>query len=143
MAIEDAQHQVLEYLKKKGQTNTFRLARELRIDRHKLLNVVKELQEKQAIELKYGNVRFLKFPKEERKARIEVKKALSAPKIKAEHKAKTSTKKIAMHQEKLKLLGSLQYENKELKDRLSELEAGIKRQHYTKSKNLTDRKSVV
>lgn len=141
MAIEDAGNKVLEYLKKKGQTNTFRLARELGIDRHKLLNVIKELHEKQAIELRYGNISFLKFPSKEKKARIEVKKAPSVPKIKAKSN-ELSAQRGKLH-EKTKLLGSLQYENKKLKERLSDLEGSVKRQHYTKSRKFREQDEVI
>src|SRR3989338_2044834 len=141
MPIEDVQRQVLEYLKKKGHTNTFRLARELSIDQHKLLNVIKELHEKQAIEIRYGNVSFLKFPSKEKKAKIEVKKVLSATKIRAKSNELSAQK--SRFREKTKLLGSLQYENKELKEKLSELESGIKRLHYTKSKKFREQDELI
>ena len=123
MAIEDAYDNVLDYVKKHDQINTFRLARELGIERHKILNILKKLEEKQAIELKTGKVRFIKFPSKEKKAEIKVKKASSAPKI--------------------KILGNLQGQNKELKEKLSELEAGIKRQHYTKSKKVREQTELI
>ena len=140
MVIEDVQKQVLEYLKKKGRTNTFRLARELGIDRHKLLKVIDKLREREAIELRHGNAIFLKFLSEERKAKIAVKTP-SAPKIRAKSNELSAQK--SRFREKTKLLGSLQYENKKLKDRLSELEAGIKRQHYTKSKKFREQDELI
>ncbi len=141
MAIEDAGNKVLEHLKKEGERNTFRLARELRIDRHKILNIIKKLEEKGAVEFKTGKVRFLKFPKEEKKAKIEVKKALSAPKIRAKSNELSAQK--AKLREKTKLLGSLQYENTKLKDKLSKLEAGVKRQHYAKSKKFREQDELI
>lgn len=143
MAIEDAGNKVLGHLKKEGEKNTFRLARELRIDRHEILNIIKKLEEKGAVELKTGKVRFLKFPKGEKKVKIEVKKALSTPTEKAKPKAKASAQRNAKLTEKLKLFGSLQYENKKLQDKLSELEAGIKRQHYTKSKKFRKQDELI
>ena len=137
MVIEDVQRQVLEYLKKKGQTNTFRLARELGIDRHKLLKVIDKLREREAIELRHGNAIFLKFPSEEKKAKIV--EIPSAPKI----KAKTVAKRSAMLIEKQKLVGSLQYENKKLKEKLSEFEASVKRQHYTKTKKFREQDELI
>src|SRR3989338_6618937 len=100
MVIEDVQRQVLEYLKKKGQTNTFRLARELGIDRHKLLKVIDKLREREAIELRHGNAIFLKFLSEERKAKIAVKTP-SAPKIRAKSNELSAQK--ARFREKTKL----------------------------------------
>ena len=140
MVTEDVQRQVLEHLQKKGQRNTFRLARELGIDRHKLLNVIRLLHEKEAIELRHGNAIFLKFPSEEKKAKI-VEKIPSAPKIGVKSNELSAQK--SRFREKTKLLGSLQYENKKLKDRLSELEAGIKRQHYTKSKKFREQDELI
>ena len=141
MAIEDVQNQVLEHLKKKGQTNTFRLARELGIDRHKLLRVIDKLRERGAIELRHGNAIFLKFLSEEKKAKIV--EIPSAPKIKAKHKAKTVAERSAMLIEKQKLVGSLQYENKKLKEKLLEFEASVKRQHYTKTKKFREQDELI
>lgn len=141
MVIEDDYNRVLEYIKKHNHINTFRLARELRIDRHKLLNIVEQLHEKQAVEFKSGKVRFLKFPSEEKKAKVEVKKALSAIKIRA--KSNELSAQRGKLREKTKLLGSLQYENKELKEKLSEFEESIKRQHYTKSKKFREQAELI
>ncbi len=70
MLNEDAQSKVLECLKKEGQANTFRLTSKLGIDRHKILNIIKKLEEKGAVEFKTGKVRFLKFPKEEKPIKV-------------------------------------------------------------------------
>lgn len=66
MVIEDTHKRVLGYLKKEGQANTFRLARVLGIDRHIIINIAKELEEKHVIEFKSGKARFLEFPEEEK-----------------------------------------------------------------------------
>lgn len=66
MVIEDTHKRVLEYLKKEGQANTFRLARVLGIDRHIIINTAKELEEKHVIGFKSGMARFLGFPEEEK-----------------------------------------------------------------------------
>ncbi len=141
MVIEDDYNRALEYIKKHNHINTFRLASELKIDRHKILNIIKKLEEKGAVEFKTGKVRFLKFPSKEKKAKIEVKKALSATKIRA--KSNELSAQRGKLREKIKLLGSLRYENKELKEKLSELEAGIKRQHYTKSRKFTEQAELI
>lgn len=96
---------VLEYLKKKGQTNTFRLARDLGIDRHKILDIIKKLESKKLVELKFGTVKFLKFPEKE----------------KIKHKVKR-----VMAKRKPSILHGLQVENKELRERLMEVEKTIK-----------------
>lgn len=131
MVIEDAYSKILECLKKEGQANTFRLTSKLGIDRHKILNIIKKLEEKQAVEFKSGTVKFLKFPEKDKKAAkiVSVKIAPTA------QKAKLS--------EKIKLLGSIQHENKELNEKLSELEGSVKRQHYTKSKKFREQAELI
>lgn len=123
MAVENAENKILAYLKKSPPINTFKLARELGIDRHILLGIIEKLEEKQAIEIRHGNVRFLKFPKAEKP--IKAKKA-EIKKIMPEAKAITPKKS--------KALENLQAENKSLKEKISELEISIKRQPYLKSK---------
>jgi len=127
MISESAYNRILEYLKKQGQTNTFRLARELGIDRHKLLNIIRELEEKQAIEFKSGIVKFLRFPKEEKP--IKVKKAHFEAKKKRIHKKKAIRRKINLN---------LQAENKRLKEKLLELEDNIKRKANIKNKKIRE-----
>ena len=122
--VEDIQSQVLEHLKKKGQTNTFKLAGALGIDRHLLLTTINKLEDKQAVELKTGIVKFLKFPKEEKP--IKVKKAVSEPKREVKHKAKKVSKS--------RVLENLRDENKTLREKLLGLETSIKKQPYLKSK---------
>lgn len=120
---------VLEYLKKKGQTNTFRLARDLGIDRHKILDIIKRFEDKKLVELKFGTVKFLKFPEKGKKLVkkiIEVKKALSASKKRIKHKAIRALQKKAMSKRKSSILEDLQAENKEFKERFLALEKTIK-----------------
>lgn len=88
MVIENGQNKILEYLKKHGQTNTFRIARDLGLDRDKILDIVKILEEKKLIEFKSNTAKFLKSPPKERKAAkrlIKVKKALPKPKKKRKY----------------------------------------------------------
>jgi len=116
MAAEDIVNKVLEYLKEEKQINTFRLATELGIERHKLLNILKKLEEKEAVEIKSGTVKFLKFPGQEKKA-VEkaIKKAPSEPKEKAKAKKATAKRKPGV-------LETTQEENKRLKEKLLELQ---------------------
>ena len=142
MVTEDAYNRVLEYLKNHDHINTFRLARELNIDRHKILNIIKKLEEKQAVEFKSGTVKFLKFLKREEKP-IKVKKTISTSERETEPKVKKAAQRSVKFQEKLKALGSLQYENKKLTGKLSELEASIKRQHYTKTRKFREQDELI
>ncbi len=54
---------MLEYLKKFGPTNTFKLAKDLDADRYELLNAIEKLKEEGSIEFKYGTASFVRFPK--------------------------------------------------------------------------------
>ena len=118
---------VLGYLKKKGQTNTFRLATDLGVDRHKLLDIIKKLEGKKLIEFRHGIVKFLKFPEKIKKASkkfkklVEAKKAISKPK-----KELRCKEKKAMAEKRLNVLGILRTENKEFKERFLALEKTIK-----------------
>jgi len=95
MVAEDVDNKVLEYLKKRGQTNTFRLARELGIDRYRILNIVKKLEEKGAVEFRSGIV---KFPVKEKK----VVKKLKVKKAPLKVIRKTIIKKVYVKSKKLK-----------------------------------------
>ncbi len=120
MVGEDIISEVLEYLKKAGPTNTFRLASVMGIDRAKLLNLLKKLEEIQAIQFEHGNAVFLKFVSEEKpKSKpAEIEKPSPHP----EQKIKTKSVKSA----KQKALQLLQTENTHLKGKLSELKETVK-----------------
>lgn len=141
--VKAAPSSLLEHIKKLGQTNTFRLSSEFGTHRDKILKTIKKLEEKKLIEFRHGIVKFLKFPEREKRAarKIEVKKSPSS--AKAKHKAKATTQRSAKLTEKLKLLGSLQYENKKLRARLLEVEARTKRQHYTKNKKFKEQAEYI
>lgn len=108
MVSEDAATKILVYLKKQGQTNTFKLATELCIDRNQILNIIKKLEGKQAVEVKSGIVYFLKFPRKEKKVVEKVIKKIPKPKKKVKHK-KT-------------VLETIQAENIRLKEKILELQ---------------------
>lgn len=111
--------QILDYLKKEGPTNSFRLAHKLRIDRYKLLNILKKLEEKQAIRFKHGNAIFIKFISEEKPKPTKIKEPSS--------KAKEMVKlKVKRKPGKPKALEFLQIENKQLREKLAESEDIIK-----------------
>ena len=62
MGSEGIIREILEYLKKEGSTNTFKMARAIGLERNKLLTVIGRLEKKEAVKLERGNVIFLKFP---------------------------------------------------------------------------------
>jgi len=123
---------ILKHLKKQGQTNTFRLARDLGIDRHKILKIIEKLEKKYLIEFKSGTVKFLKFPEKDKKAAkiVAVKMAHSKQERKIVHKIKKATHRNI----KLKVIENLQAENKMFKEKLLGLETRIKSQSYYKNK---------
>ena len=117
MVGEDVVHKILEYLKKKGPTNTFRLSSVMGMERDQLIKVLKRLEEKQAIRFEYGKALFLKFISEEKPKPIESKptataKVFSAPPKRAKRKSKA--------------LQFLQTENTQLQRKLSELKETVK-----------------
>lgn len=111
--------QILEYLKKEGPTNSFRLAHKLKTDRYKLLNIIQKLETKGALSIKGGVVQFLKFPREEKPKPVKIKEPSPKPKKKAEFKARRKPGKP-------KVLEFLQIENKQLRERLAGTEDIIK-----------------
>lgn len=106
---------ILEYLKEEGKTNTFKLAHQLSIERNKVLDVIKELEKKGLVSFRAGNVELPAFPKEISKPKEEVTKKVE----------KTVSKKI---RRKVSILEELQKENKQLKEKISELEGTVKKQ---------------
>lgn len=122
MEDENLTKDTLEYLKGEGPTNTFKLSSEMGLERSKLLNLLKKLEEKQAVRFEHGNVIFLKFPSEEKPKSTKVKKFLPAPKEKVERKPAEP-----------KVLQLLQTENKQLKEKLLE----IKKKRVSPPKTIT------
>ena len=61
MNNEELYTEILAYLKKQKEANTFKLARELRIDRYKLLDALADLAERGAVAVNHGTVKFLRF----------------------------------------------------------------------------------
>lgn len=117
MANEETSIKLLEFLKRRGPINTFRLARVLNIDRYKLQDAIKELEEKGAVEFKFGLVRFLKLPAKEKKEAekpAKIKKILLSPKKKTRHKAKQHRKKRSRSEVSRAQKGGFQDENKSL-----------------------------
>jgi len=117
MVGEDVVYKILDYLEKKGPTNTFRLASVMEMKRDQLIKVLKRLEEKQAIRFEYGNALFLKFVSEEKPKPIESRptettKVFSAPSKRAKKKSKA--------------LQFFQTENIQLQRKLSELKETVK-----------------
>ncbi|MBU4503037.1 MAG: hypothetical protein KKA79_10665, partial [Nanoarchaeota archaeon] len=91
-ATGDLYMDILSYLKKQKEANTFKLARELRMDRYKLLEVITELKERGAVAVNHGTVKFLHFTKIGKKMlkRAGPKKRKSSPLPKKKFKSKKS-----------------------------------------------------
>ena len=119
MAAGEVYQEILEHLKKDGPFNTFRLARDLNLDRSKLLNFIEKLEKAGAVEVQHGVVKFLKFVAEEKKVEkpIEVKKPVLKPKMKEVKKRKKVKKKL--------VAPKTHAENKELKEKILQLESKV------------------
>ncbi len=106
---------VLEYLKKHGAANTFRLARVLGIDRQHILDSIKRLEAKGAVIVRGGMVQFLKH--------IPGEKAISEP---SEPEKEVPPLALKPFKAKSKALQTLQTENKQLKVQLADLKSSMK-----------------
>ena len=79
----DMHSRVLRYLRNNGSANTFRLVRLLGVDRHKLLDVLLDLEQQGCVELKHGIVIFIKIQGKGKleQAPMQEKKAAQAPAV--------------------------------------------------------------
>jgi len=116
--VEDIINEVLGYLKEKGPTNTFRLAGDIGLERHKLLHILEKLEEKGIVGFKHGLAMFLEFPAEEEEKPKPVEIKVSSPKL----KKKVKPKKTRPKRKPAKAWQVLQTENKQLKEKLLEVE---------------------
>ncbi len=119
MADEEVYQRILEHLEKDGPFNTFRLATDLNLDHQELLSFIKELEIQGAVKVQHGVVKFLKFVVKEKKAEklAEVKKITPKPKKKAVKKRKNAKKRSTAPK--------VQAENKELKEKILQLESKV------------------
>ena len=115
MSAGEVYQKILEYLKKDGPLNTFRLARNLDLDRSKLLNVIEKLEKTGAVEVQHGVVKFLKFVEEEKKI---VQKPVPQP------KKKKTVKKRKKHKKK-PITSEVPAENLKLKEKILQLESKV------------------
>lgn len=127
MMDENIIKDVLTYLKKAGPTNTFRLATETGLERAKLLNLLKKLEEKQAVKFECGNAIFIKYISEEKLNPTKIKEP-SKPKKKIKNKQQIKKVKSVVKRKPAtpKALQLLQTENIQLKEKLTKLEETIK-----------------
>lgn len=145
MTREEISNRILEYLKKLGPANTFKLARELAIDRNEVLTTLQDLQLRKAIEFRSGTATFLKFPeekKQEKEMKESVKKTLPVKRTKIKKTKNMYLKplhlKMPVYETILKVL---QDENNKLKTRLSQLEIEFE-EHAKKSHVKKIRKTI-
>ena len=112
MELEASHKKILEYLHEYSPVNTFRLSRHLQIDRHELINIIKDLTKKRLVEFKHGSVsinesRYQKPAgnKEEKPAGLPkplaVPEILNKPELKRERKGENAIKSIDKEFEKL------------------------------------------
>lgn len=101
MAAEDISIRVLKYLKRKKKENTFRLSRELGIDRSTLFDIIRALKEKKAVEFDSGVVKFLKIPRKEEPLRKSRPLKEETPKLNKEVELETKAEAQAKHIERL------------------------------------------
>ncbi len=108
--------EVLEYLKKEGSTNTFKMARMMGLERNKLLTLIGRLEEKEAVKMERGKVIFLKFPAVQEPVLKKPAKTISSPPEQQKIK-KIAIRKLAKPNEVL----LLQTENKQLQRKVVQL----------------------
>jgi len=101
MVNKNSGHSILEYLKKEGATNTFKLAHTLDIKRDKLLGIIKNLEEQRLIKIVTGKVEFLSYPASKEKKKQKPK--IVVPKEKSEGQTlQGEVEKQRLYIEKLK-----------------------------------------
>lgn len=95
----DMHSRVLRYLRNNGPANTFRLARLLGVDRHKLLDVLRDLEQQGCVELKHGIVIFIKIQEKRRleQAPMQEKKAAQAPAVRRKNPRNKGSKQRFYH----------------------------------------------
>ncbi|MDP3027315.1 MAG: hypothetical protein Q8N63_06410, partial [Nanoarchaeota archaeon] len=99
MVDENPEYSILEYLKKNGATNTFKLAHVLEIKRDKLLKILKTLEEQGLVKITTGKAEFLSYSpsREKKKQKPKVSKEKSEVQTLQEE-----VKKQKLYAEKLK-----------------------------------------
>ena len=65
MVKQEDEQRLLEFVEENESVNTFRLARELKMERILVIKIVEQLQKKGAVDIRHGKVLFLSHPKEE------------------------------------------------------------------------------
>lgn len=136
----DMHNRVLRYLRNSGPENTFRLTRTLGIDRHKLLDVLRDLEQQGCVELKQGVVIFIKIQEKRRleQAPVQEKKAAQVPAVRKKAPRKKKGSKQRFYDRTLphspenipletSVLSSLKKENKNLAERAAQLEKELEK----------------
>lgn len=151
MAVADISSQVLEHIKKTGSTNTYRLARELDVDREQLLGTIKQLEGREQVEVRHGVVQLLASSvgqgfvvassslgtvldedlSEKKPAGVTaaveppVSELLSEPQLVSV--PKKNLEKTHFHRKNTRLLTAFQKENEVLKEKLAGLQSQVKK----------------
>ncbi len=116
----DAQTKVLKYLQENKAANTFKLARNLGIDRSKIVRELAKLAEKGLIEHRTGMARFLSTPKLSLREPVQ---KISQPKTQ-----KTESEKTGIRKETPSASAKLAGENKKLRAKIAHLKSGLEQQ---------------
>ncbi len=133
MVQKDSLRDILEYLKRSGSINTFKLARGLSLERNRLLNIIRRLAAEGLVEFKSGTVKFLQFPKQAKVKLPKAKKSFPAMQKKIK-KTKRMHSKTPTPEDESNLLKDIQAENEKLKQKLSGLETNFREQANIQNK---------
>lgn len=94
MTRQEDEQRLLEFVEENEQINTFRLARELRMERPLVLRIIDQLQKKGAVDYRTGKVVFLSYPKEESATKVNSqKKAIPSPLMLLEEQSRKLSEK--------------------------------------------------
>ncbi len=158
MATKD---KILSYLERQRSANTFKIAKDLGMDRYTLLSIINELEKEGLIEYSAGIAKFLKFSVKGKaiEKKIKIEKTPSKPKRKIKRRPRKAVKKRRTYKPKktekkrrpkINILANTQAEIKNIEDRLKEqnkhienLENAIKELRKTPKKRLKRKKKKV
>ena len=113
MKPESSHEKILEYLHKHALVNTYRLSKDLKIDRIRLISIVEELKDKGLVEFKHGTVQIAKIRRKPLFThRDEIPQKVLAIKEKDKNKVEAKKIKVLQRQKEqkdsaIKILGDI------------------------------------
>ncbi len=123
MELEASHKKILEYLQKYGVVNTFKLSRQLGIDRSELISIIKDLTRKRLAFIKHGSVSIneIKYQKFiENKESLNISKPVSKPKAEKPKFKTQENKGIKKRQQLKKEIEELQSKKSNIAQQLAE-----------------------